>query len=306
MDFKWNSCFEKCWRLDLLVWRAENFHGFIFSTTHNLKSPLLKGVLQLGFVQDLASIEVLCDNMDEPTQYFHTKQSWGLYLCRRHLGWLLGARASDDVAMLNSGHRVAGLKFTGGLANLKSAGFQVGAARRDPALTGWPHRQARRDYERVEKKLMCQLMWQLGWEGWKGMATDSLSDNEIQTKITMANLSNINFFSFGIFVIMITKVEDDYHKMPELKHPQRPLMLPNLSFLVRNYWMLVMLVDTTIDVTQQDYVRIAQASGKELVSLVNALKLEAIHFDLRLSLDNILSLFSGKSQDKRLGHANST
>ncbi|KAJ9556927.1 hypothetical protein OSB04_011541 [Centaurea solstitialis] len=32
-----------------------DFHGFIFSTSHNLKSPLLQGVLHLGFVQDLAS-----------------------------------------------------------------------------------------------------------------------------------------------------------------------------------------------------------------------------------------------------------
>lgn len=70
-----------------------------------------------------------------------------------------------------------------------------------------------------------------------------------------------------------------------------------------------MLMDTDLDVTQQDYVRTAQASGKALVSLINEvldqakieagkLELEAVRFDLREILDDVLSLFSGKSQDK--------
>lgn len=70
-----------------------------------------------------------------------------------------------------------------------------------------------------------------------------------------------------------------------------------------------MLMDTDLDVTQQDYVRTARASGKALVSLINEvldqakieagkLELEAVRFDLREILDDVLSLFSGKSQDK--------
>lgn len=70
-----------------------------------------------------------------------------------------------------------------------------------------------------------------------------------------------------------------------------------------------MLMDTELDVTQQDYVRTAQASGKALVSLINELldqakiesgklELEAVWFDLRAILDDVLSLFSGKSQEK--------
>lgn len=73
--------------------------------------------------------------------------------------------------------------------------------------------------------------------------------------------------------------------------------------------MLHMLMDTQLDVTQQDYVRTAQASGRALVSLINEvldqakiesgkLELEAVRFDLRAILDDVLSLFSGKSHDK--------
>lgn len=75
--------------------------------------------------------------------------------------------------------------------------------------------------------------------------------------------------------------------------------------------MLHLLMDTDLDVTQQDYVKTAQDSGKALVSLINEvldqakiesgkLELEAIPFNLRADLDDILSLFSGKSQEKGL------
>lgn len=75
--------------------------------------------------------------------------------------------------------------------------------------------------------------------------------------------------------------------------------------------MLHLLMDTDLDVTQQDYVKTAQDSGKALVSLINEvldqakiesgkLELEAIPFNLRAILDDILSLFSGKSQEKGL------
>jgi len=70
-----------------------------------------------------------------------------------------------------------------------------------------------------------------------------------------------------------------------------------------------MLTDTELDVTQEDYVRTAQASGKALVSLINGvldqakiesgkLELEAVQFELRAILDDVLSLFYGKTQEK--------
>ncbi|KAM7468775.1 hypothetical protein LguiB_016337 [Lonicera macranthoides] len=71
--------------------------------------------------------------------------------------------------------------------------------------------------------------------------------------------------------------------------------------------MLDMLMDTKLDVTQQDYVRTAHASGKALVSLINEvldqakiesgkLELEAVRFDLRAILDDVLSLFSERRE----------
>lgn len=70
-----------------------------------------------------------------------------------------------------------------------------------------------------------------------------------------------------------------------------------------------MLMDTDLDATQQDYAQTAHASGKDLISLINEvldqakiesgrLELEDVPFDLRAVLDNVLSLFSGKSNEK--------
>ncbi|KAL8152450.1 hypothetical protein V2J09_010210, partial [Rumex salicifolius] len=72
--------------------------------------------------------------------------------------------------------------------------------------------------------------------------------------------------------------------------------------------MLQMLMDTDLDPTQMDFAQTAHASGKDLISLINEvldqakiesgrLELEAVPFDLRAVLDNILSLFSGKSHE---------
>ena len=80
-------------------------------------------------------------------------------------------------------------------------------------------------------------------------------------------------------------------------------------FMCCSSGMLQMLMDTDLDITQQDYVRTAQASGKALVSLINEvldqskvehgkLELEVVRFDLRAVLDDILSLFYGKAQEK--------
>lgn len=70
-----------------------------------------------------------------------------------------------------------------------------------------------------------------------------------------------------------------------------------------------MLMDTNLDPTQLDYAQTAHASGKDLISLINEvldqakiesgrLELEAVPFDLRAVLDNVSSLFSGRSHKK--------
>lgn len=70
-----------------------------------------------------------------------------------------------------------------------------------------------------------------------------------------------------------------------------------------------MLLDTELDATQQDFAVTAQQSGKALITLINEvldqakiesgrLELEAVPFDVRDVLDNVLSLFSDKSQVK--------
>ncbi|KAI4368502.1 hypothetical protein MLD38_017053 [Melastoma candidum] len=141
------------------------------------------------------------------------------------------------------------------------------------------------------------------------------------------------FTSIGILVIAllighifyatmnrIAKVEDDFYKMMGLKKRAEDADVAKSQFLatvsheIRTpmngvLGMLHMLMDTNLDITQQDYVRTAQASGKALVSLMNEvldqakiesgkIELEAVQFDVRSILDDVLSLFSGKSQDK--------
>lgn len=70
-----------------------------------------------------------------------------------------------------------------------------------------------------------------------------------------------------------------------------------------------MLMDTDLDPNQLDYAQTAHASGKDLIALINEvldqakiesgrLELEAVPFDLRAVLDNVLSLLSGKSNKK--------
>lgn len=120
----------------------------------------------------------------------------------------------------------------------------------------------------------------------------------------------------------IEKVEEDCHKMELLKKKAEAADVAKSQFLatvsheIRTpmngvLGMLHMLMDTELDVTQQDYVRTAQASGKALVSLINEvldqakiesgkIELEEVRFDLRGILDDVLSLFSGKSQEKGL------
>lgn len=73
--------------------------------------------------------------------------------------------------------------------------------------------------------------------------------------------------------------------------------------------MLALLLDTDLSSTQRDYAQTAQACGKALIALINEvldrakieagkLELEAVPFDLRSILDDVLSLFSEKSRKK--------
>eukprot|EP01018_Ginkgo_biloba_P003776 Gb_14997 [translate_table: standard] len=118
----------------------------------------------------------------------------------------------------------------------------------------------------------------------------------------------------------IAKVEDDFRKMEELKVRAEAADIAKSQFLatvsheIRTpmngvLGMLQMLMDTELDATQQDFARTAQASGKALITLINEvldqakiesgrLELEAVPFDLRAILDDVLSLFSGKSWNK--------
>lgn len=142
----------------------------------------------------------------------------------------------------------------------------------------------------------------------------------ITTSIGILVIALLVAYIFHATVNRIMKVEEDFHKMEQLKKKAEAADIAKSQFLatvsheIRTpmngvLGMLHMLMDTDLDVTQQDYVRTAQASGKALVSLINEvldqakiesgkLELEEVRFDLRAILDDVLSLFSGKSQEK--------
>ncbi|XP_074582207.1 putative histidine kinase 5 [Curcuma longa] len=118
----------------------------------------------------------------------------------------------------------------------------------------------------------------------------------------------------------IEEVENDYRKMTELKvqaeaaDVAKSQFLATVSHEIRTpmngvLGMLQMLIDTELDETQQDFAKTAQLSGKALIALINEvldlakiesgrLELEAVPFDPRDILDNVLSLFSDQSQAK--------
>ncbi|KAH7683213.1 histidine kinase 2/3/4 (cytokinin receptor) protein [Dioscorea alata] len=143
---------------------------------------------------------------------------------------------------------------------------------------------------------------------------------EITTSIGTLVIALLIGHIFHATVNRIAKVEDDYRKMMELKKQAEDADVAKSQFLatvsheIRTpmngvLGMLQMLMDTELDITQQDYVRTAQASGKALVSLINEVldqakiesgnhELEYVRFDLRVLLDDVLSLFYGKSQEK--------
>ncbi|KAF7133087.1 hypothetical protein RHSIM_Rhsim09G0086800 [Rhododendron simsii] len=116
------------------------------------------------------------------------------------------------------------------------------------------------------------------------------------------------------------KFEDDFHEMQELKvlaeaaHVAKSQFLATVSHEIRTpmngiLGMLALLLDTALSSTQRDYAQTAQACGKALIALINEvldsakieagkLELEAVPFDLRSILDDVLSLFSEKSRHK--------
>ncbi|KAG4398748.1 hypothetical protein GLYMA_08G105000v4 [Glycine max] len=144
----------------------------------------------------------------------------------------------------------------------------------------------------------------------------------ITTSIGILVIALLVGYIFHATVNRIAKVEDDYREMMELKKRAEAADVAKSQFLatvsheIRTpmngvLGMLHMLMDTDLDVTQQEYVRTAQESGKALVSLINEvldqakiefgkLELEAVLFDIRAILDDVLSLFSEKSQGKRV------
>ncbi|KAF5207273.1 Histidine kinase [Thalictrum thalictroides] len=125
---------------------------------------------------------------------------------------------------------------------------------------------------------------------------------------------------FHAAINRIAKVEGDYREMMELKiraeaaDVAKSQFLATVSHEIRTpmngvLGMLQMLMDTDLNANQLDYAQTAHSSGKDLISLINEvldqakiesgrLELEAVQFEPRSVLDNVLSLFAGKSHDK--------
>ncbi|XP_063949358.1 histidine kinase 2 isoform X2 [Daucus carota subsp. sativus] len=125
---------------------------------------------------------------------------------------------------------------------------------------------------------------------------------------------------FRAAITRIAEAELGYQNMRVLMHraeaadKAKSQFLATVSHEIRTpmngvLGMLQMLMDTNLDANQLDYAQTAHASGRDLISLINEvldqakiesgrLELEAVPFDLRAVLDNVLSLFSTKSHEK--------
>ncbi|XP_038703656.1 histidine kinase 2-like isoform X2 [Tripterygium wilfordii] len=120
----------------------------------------------------------------------------------------------------------------------------------------------------------------------------------------------------------IAQMEEDCRKMMELKiraesaDVAKSQFLATVSHEIRTpmtgvLGMLQLLMDSGLKSVELEYARNAHSCGKYLISLINGLldqakiesgrlELEAVPFDLRAILDNVLSLCSSESNDKGL------
>uniref|UniRef100_A0A0D9VKS6 histidine kinase n=1 Tax=Leersia perrieri TaxID=77586 RepID=A0A0D9VKS6_9ORYZ len=116
------------------------------------------------------------------------------------------------------------------------------------------------------------------------------------------------------------KVSEDCRKMEELKTQAEAADVAKSQFLatvsheIRTpmngvLGMLDMLLGTDLTMTQKDFAQTAQMCGRALITLINdvldrakieagKLELEAVPFDLRSLMDDVISLFSSKSREK--------
>ncbi|KAL8260683.1 hypothetical protein R6Q59_028636 [Mikania micrantha] len=141
--------------------------------------------------------------------------------------------------------------------------------------------------------------------------------------LASSGVLTITFLLGHIFYAAINRiasVEHDCVQMMELTHRAKVADVAKSQFLatvsheIRTpmngvLGMLQMLMDTNLDAKQLEFAQIAHGSGKDLIKLINEvldqakieserLELEAVPFELRTILDNVVSLLSSKSQEK--------